>query len=175
MPGTTRTLRASGHRRGSVSSRVYFSTDKRGDRAAADAQAALERLLAGATMTDPQTLGDGSLLPAGLQDADEQAIAGTYGADFARTVSKLKPGEWQGPVESAFGLHLVRVTDRQETELPSFDAVRDELAEEWRRQSEEAAKQAYFKGLLERYEIEATDSVRPLIDPAVAMLRGNAK
>lgn len=154
---------------------VYFSTDKRGDRAAADARAALGRLLAGGTMTDPQALGDGSLLPVGLQDVNEQAIEGTYGADFARTVIKLKPGEWQGPIESSFGLHLVLITAHRETETRPFEAVRDSLVEDWRRRAEETAKQAYFKGLLERYDIEATDSVRPLIDPALATLRGDAK
>lgn len=152
---------------------VYFSSDKRGERARADAEAALGKLAASGRGPDPATLGDSSLLPAEMQDADEQAIAGSFGEEFARTVVKLKPDEWQGPIESSFGQHLVRVTDRQEAEARPFDVVRNELIEEWRRRAQETAKNAYFKGLLQRYDIEATESVRPLIAPALATIRGD--
>ena len=47
--------------------------------------------------------------------------------------------------------------------------------DDWRRRARESAKQAYFAELLETYDIEATESVRPLIDPAVATLRGDSK
>jgi hypothetical protein len=152
---------------------VFFSSDKRGDRAAADAQALLARLSVAGANADPGNAGDSTLLPGELLDAEEQEVASTYGAEFAKTAMKLAPGAWQGPVESAFGQHLVRVTARREAEPRPFEAVREILVEEWRRREEAAAKELYFKGLLERYDIEATDSVRPLIDPALATLRGD--
>jgi hypothetical protein len=154
---------------------VFFSTDKRGDRAAADARAFLGRLSAAGVGSAPRNAGDSSLLPGELLDADEQAISGIFGAEFAKAVMTLAPGAWQGPVESAFGQHLVRVTARKEAEPRPFEAVRGTLVEEWRRQGEAAAKELYFKSLLERYDVVATDSVRPLIDPALATLRGEAK
>ena len=154
---------------------VYFSAEKRGDRAPEDARAALVQLSAGSPSSDPAAIGDGSLLPAEMQDADEQAIAGVFGAEFARTVIQLSPGEWQGPIESPFGLHLVRITARREPQARPFEAVRDSLVEDWRHRAQENAKQAYFAGLLEKYDIEATESVRPLLDPALATLRGDAK
>jgi hypothetical protein len=152
---------------------VLFSADKRGERAAADARAALAVLAADGDAA--AQLGDGSLLPGELKEADEQTIASVYGTGFATAVMKLAPGQWQGPIESAFGLHLVRVTDRKEVEPRPFEAVRASLEEEWLRRSEQAAMDAYFKGLLQRYEIEATDSARPLIAPAIATLRGDGK
>lgn len=151
---------------------VFFSSDKRGERAAADAQALLARLSAAGANPDPGNAGDGSLLPAEMLDADEQAIASSFGAGFAKAVMTLAPVGWQGPVESEFGQHLVRVTARQEAQARPFEAIRAALIEEWRRRGEADAKELYFKGLLERYAIEATDSVRPLIDPALATLRG---
>ena len=152
---------------------VFFSPDKRGERAAIDARAALVRLSAGGDAADQP--GDSSMLPGELREADEETIAGVYGVGFAAAIMKLAPGQWHGPIESAFGLHLVRVTDRREAVPQPFEAVRALLAEEWRRRSEQAAMNAYFKGLLQRYEIEATDNVRPLIEPAIATLRGDAK
>ena len=154
---------------------VFFSTDKRGDRAAADARAMLDRLSAAGAGSIPRNAGDSSLLPNELQDADEQTISGVFGAEFAKAVMTLAPGEWHGPVESAFGLHLVRVTARRDSQPRPFEAIRGSLVVEWQRRSEIAAKDAYFKALLERYDVVATDNVRPLIDPALATLRGETK
>lgn len=151
---------------------VFFSVEKRGDRTAADVRAALARLTSGGSQPDPAKLGDSTLLPDRMKAADEQEIAGVFGPDFARSVGALTPSGWAGPVESEFGLHLVRVTERQEPEVRPFEAVRDELEEEWRRRANESARQAYFKGLLDRYDIVATDGVRSMVDPAVATLRG---
>jgi hypothetical protein len=147
---------------------LYFSTDKRGDRAAADARGALARLSGAGADADPGSVGDASLLPDAMQDADELAIAGVFGDAFAKAVIALEPGPWRGPVESAFGLHLVRVTARREAEPRDFEAVREALAKE------AEAKQVYFRELLDRYDISATDSVRPLVEPALATLRGDA-
>lgn len=153
---------------------LYFSTDKRGDRAAADARGALARLSGAGADADPGSMGDASLLPDAMQDADELAIAGVFGDAFAKAVIALEPGPWRGPVESAFGLHLVRVTARREAEPRDFEVVREALAEEWRHRKEAEAKQVYFRELLDRYDISATDSVRPLVEPALATLRGDA-
>jgi hypothetical protein len=154
---------------------VFFSEDKRGDAAARDAQALLARLAAGGRDADPGDVGDGTLLPREMSDADQQAIAGVFGDGFAGAVMTQTPGRWNGPVASAFGQHLVRVTARREGAARGLDEIRAELVEEWHRRGQADAKTLYFKGLLERYEIDATDSVRPLIDPALAALRGEAQ
>jgi hypothetical protein len=151
---------------------VFFSSDKRGERAVKDAEALLGRLSMAGANADPGNAGDTTLLPGELMDAEEQEIASVFGAEFAKSVMTLAPGEWQGPVASAFGQHLVRVTARKEAEARPFAEVRDALTQEWRHHGEADAKALYFKGLLERYDIDATDSVRPLIDPALATLRG---
>lgn len=151
---------------------VYFSIDKRGSRAASDARALLAGLVAAGTAVAATNAGDSTLLPREMRDADQQEIAGIFGAEFAAAVMALPAGTWHGPVESAFGQHLVRITDRREAQARSFEAVRGTLAEEWRRRSEAEAKALYFRTLLERYDIQATDTVRALIDPALANLRG---
>jgi hypothetical protein len=154
---------------------VFFSTDKRGDAATREAQALLASLSAAGANADPGNAGDGTLLPREMTDADQQAIASVFGDGFAGAVMTLEPGGWKGPVASAFGQHLVRVTSRSEGATRPFEEIRADLVEEWHRRGQTDAKALYFKGLLERYDIEATDSVRPLIDPALATLRGGAK
>lgn len=154
---------------------VYFSPDRRGGRAAEDARAALARLAAGGGPGDAAELGDPSLLPAEVVAADEQAIAGWFGPEFARAAVALAPGAWQGPIESAFGLHLVRVVEREEARPLPFEAVRAELAGEWRREREAAAKEAYFAGLLQKYDVQVAVSLQPLVGPALATVSGEAE
>jgi hypothetical protein len=120
-------------------------------------------------------LGDPTLLPAEVVAADEREIAAQFGVDFARAVGELTPGEWRGPLRSAFGLHLVRVTGREDGRPRGYDEVRDELVAEWHRERDEAAQQAYFAGLLREYEIEVAESLRPLLAPALAAVGGATK
>ena len=65
----------------------------------------------------------------------------------------LIPGQWQGPVRSAYGLHVVYVQERQEGRLPDLNAVRDRvrlaLLSERRRDS----KNKFYKTLRDHYEI----------------------
>jgi parvulin-like peptidyl-prolyl isomerase len=149
---------------------VYFSADKRGDRAVADAREALARLRQGGPDAVPAAMGDASLLPATLSDADERAITTQFGAEFARAVAALEPGAWNGPVASEFGQHLVRVTARDAGRPRSFDEARAELVDDWRRDMQAAARAAYFAGLLRKYDVQATAATQPLLGPALAEL-----
>lgn len=151
---------------------VFFSTARRGDRAATDALRALARLTRRDRAVDAAGLGDASLLPRVLTDSDEQTIAGQFGAEFARTIGTIAPGVWQGPIASEFGLHLVLVSARVEGQLRTFDEVRAELLDEWQREQEAAARNAYFAGLLRKYDVQATARAQRMIGPAMALLQG---
>jgi hypothetical protein len=151
---------------------VYFSSARRGDRTARDARRALEQLMTGGRGVDPAQMGDASLLPPALADVDEQAITNQFGPVFARAATRIEPGAWEGPIESEFGLHLVRVTARDEGRPRAFEEVRAQLLDEWRREKETAARQAYFAGLLRKYDVQATAPAQPLLAPALALLKG---
>ena len=57
---------------------------------------------------------------------------------------------------SEFGAHLVFVTARDEGQVPTFEEVRAQLTEEWQREQEANARNAYFAALLEKYDVQAT-------------------
>src|SRR5215470_15490365 len=97
---------------------VYLSRDRRGERLAADARSLLARLRAGDGNGDPAALGDPLPLPAG-------EIARLFGEGFAARLVELEPGRWEGPVESAYGLHLVLVKERVPGRMPALEEVRD--------------------------------------------------
>lgn len=139
---------------------VFFSREKRKD-AAADAREALTKLTAGtARSTD---LGDPTLIDAELRDADTQAIASQFGSEFAKSVQRLKPGTWNGPIESGYGLHLVRVSELKPGRLLEFAEVKTQALERWRDQRQSEENEKYFTGLLKKYDVVVDENVKPLV------------
>ncbi|WP_255440512.1 peptidylprolyl isomerase [Paracoccus sp. MC1854] len=61
---------------------------------------------------------------------------------FADAVVALEKGAISAPVQSQFGWHVIRLNDSRTQTPPEFEAVRDQLANEVRRQKVEAEVQA---------------------------------
>ena len=106
------------------------------------------------------------LIETEFHDESEQSISGTFGPGFARAVFSLEPGDWSGPIESGYGLHLVRVSTLQTAQLRPFSEVRERVAQEWRREQEKSAKERYLAELRKKYGLVADDAVKPLVAPA---------
>lgn len=139
-------------------SHIYFNRERRGDRAADDARSALQQL-SGAAAEKAAEFGDRFLGQSDFEAADEQAIAGVLGPEFARQVLATAPGSWSGPVKSGYGLHLVRVRSRQAARPQAFAAVREEVLSEWRQQQAKQGLDDYFAGLHKKYELRVDEAV----------------
>jgi hypothetical protein len=140
---------------------VYFSREKRAD-AETDAKAALVELGRGA---DPTKLGDRLLLDTEMRNADERTISAQFGPDFAKSVLALRPGDWNEPIVSGYGLHLVRVSEWTPARPLEFDAVKEPVLDRWRNEQQRDVSARYFAGLLKKYGVAVDESVRPLIGP----------
>jgi hypothetical protein len=138
---------------------VFFSREKR-VAAATEARAALSDLSRGANAAD---FGDRLLVDSEIIDADMQSVAGQFGRDFANAVFALKPGSWSGPIESGYGLHLVRVSEVKPGKQRAFSEVRIQVLEYWREQRQRSDNEKYFASLLKKYDVVVDDSVKPLI------------
>ncbi len=146
---------------------VHFSRERRKD-AARDAALALARLTRATPPATPD-VGDSMLLPPELRDADEHAVAAAFGPDFARAVFALQPGGWHGPIESGYGLHLVRVASVEPTRRREFAEVRAQLLERWREQRSREREAQYLARLMEKYSVVIDESVKPLVgSPSLA-------
>jgi parvulin-like peptidyl-prolyl isomerase len=117
---------------------------------AAEAQRLLELLRDGG---DPGALGDVSMLPSGFDAASRDEIARQFGEDFAEALVGLEPGGWVGPIRSPFGIHLVRVTERQPARQPALAEIRERVLAEWREQRRREAREQVYLRLRERYEV----------------------
>jgi peptidyl-prolyl cis-trans isomerase C len=89
---------------------LYFSFDRRRERARDDGVRSLAKLVAKPTGTRfAATVADAFMLQDYYADRSQQPLAKEFGPNFATELFQLKPGSWQGPIESGYGCHLVWV------------------------------------------------------------------
>jgi hypothetical protein len=147
---------------------VYLSSERRGEAARADAEKLLAELQAGRGPTDPTQAGDPTLLPATLEQASPQVIANSFGQDFAQQIDEAPVGQWFGPIQSGFGLHLVKVDERAAGKAPTLEEIRPLVLREW--QSEERRRQssAFLDALKGKYEIRVEGPAAALYEAPAA-------
>ncbi len=138
---------------------VFFNPQTRRD-AAGDANAALAALSIGAPIG---SFGDPFPIDAEVRDDILQNVAGQFGDGFGNAVFALMPGQWQGPIASSFGLHLVRVTEAKPARQLAFSEVEPQVRERWRDEHQRQANVEHYENLMQKYGVVVDDSVRPLI------------
>ncbi len=132
---------------------VYFSTEQRGDQARPSAERLLAELQAGRGPAILAEAGDPTLLPGEMQSASAQVIVNAFGSDFAEQVLAAPVGQWTGPLQSGFGLHLVRVDDRKAGATPAFEQIRPIVVREWQSGQRTEFNKAFLDGLRAKYDI----------------------
>ncbi len=143
---------------------VFLSPERHGEKVAQQAASVLELLLTDPAI-DTASLGDATLLPGELPLSSKTAIAQTFGDDFAEAVDTAMPGRWTGPIESSFGVHLVRVSERRPGYVPALAEVRDAVAREWVNARRREIDEARFKALLDRYQVSIEGFTQPSASP----------
>jgi parvulin-like peptidyl-prolyl isomerase len=83
----------------------------------------------------------------------EQDLDRTFGGKFGAAVMALTPEEWSDPVESGYGLHLVKVTNRVESRIPELNEVIDRVITDIRYENRKAAEDQFYAEVAPRYQI----------------------
>ncbi|SEE81895.1 PPIC-type PPIASE domain-containing protein [Rhizobiales bacterium GAS191] len=128
---------------------LYFSSD-RGPGARDAAAAALAKIAgkpADTAEADPFMFRDYY-----AERAPDQ-IAKEFGPDFAKAVFRLKPGAWQGPVQSGYGWHLVFVDAMEPGRVPAFEEVAPDVKSAWMDQKQREIKRIAFEAMRARYTV----------------------
>ena len=77
------------------------------------------------------SLGDTFLLEHRFEATPTSEIAKQFGDKFVAKLADVPTGQWFGPVQSGYGVHLVFVENRTEGRLPELVEVRDAVRREW--------------------------------------------
>ena len=139
---------------------VFLNPDKRKD-LATDAKQLLASLNGGAAS---ETLGDPTLVPFDYSLATKSEIARTFGERFAEDAIKLESGDWTGPVYSAYGGHLLKVSERIEAHQPALADIRELVKREYLVQQRKEQKDLAYQKLREGYEV----TIEPLSEPVTS-------
>lgn len=133
---------------------LYFSPDKRGGKAHDDAMKALARIKA-----EPEQsmvlvgLADRFMFQDYYADRTPEALGREFGSQFAASVQKVRPGFWQGPLESGYGWHLVFVGSVIPGRIPLFEEVEDDVKTAWLADQKQQALQKAYEGMRAKYTV----------------------
>ena len=102
---------------------------------------------------DPINVGRPTMLPSREDAAALDLVARDFGQEFVRQLEQVPLGQWHGPVQSPFGTHVVRVTQRTPGALPALDDIRVAVTREWERERRERALEANLAELRRKYPV----------------------
>ncbi len=133
---------------------VYFSPDRRGQSARADAIHTLKKLAGKSEdSTDAAALADPFMFQDYYGDRTPEQLAKEFGPNFAQSLFQLKPGSWQGPIESGYGWHLVWVDSITPSRVPQFEEVEPDVKSAWMAEQQAETKRKMFEAMRARYEV----------------------
>lgn len=141
---------------------VFFSAEKRGW----DDALAAARVAASGRVNDWGAAGDRFFYQRTYVNADPAEIASHLGEDFSKALAELpvEPGNWQGPLRSTSGYHVIRMLRRSEASLPPFAKVRPIVLDDWLRADRDAALERAVGNIVSNYDTRIEDGI--LADPA---------
>lgn len=109
-----------------------------------EAKAALGGEIRGGSISLPGVVGGKP-----MRDVESQ-----FGQQFVRGLAALQPSEdWQGPIASGFGWHLVRLRNRYRDKA-DFDEIREQIENDWRSAEVAARKERAYAILRSAYRVD---------------------
>ena len=124
---------------------VYF----RDDRAAAEQ--ALSAIRNGSM--SPDDLGDIFWLGRQMERYSAKQLLVLMGFRFERALQAMPLDDWQGPLQSGQGWHLVRVLERHEPRLLPDEELNRRLADDWKADWRNRRRAETFAGLRAHYDV----------------------
>ena len=141
-------------------SHVYLNPELHGKSLDADIANLLEQLRQSSPDTVIEMVGDPIMIPSSFDKASQREVSRHFGKDFAVKLQEITPGQWQGPVPSGYGVHLVKIYKTTAGRIPALAEVRDEVRRDLQNHRRLEVNEATYQRLRERYTV----GVEPLQD-----------
>lgn len=123
-----------------------------GEQAARQLKAALTARRAG--FEDAPGYGDRIPFTQNFVDRGQDFVANQFGKAFADAVAALKPsGQWQGPIRSDYGWHVVLLTGRRPAMTAPFEEVRGQVKDDLIAERTAAEREKALDDLVKHYDV----------------------
>lgn len=137
-------------------SHIYLSPEEHGNNLESAAQDILSGLKNGSK--DWVSQGDPFMLKRNFKTLSAIEVTRLFGPTFSKGLFELNEDSWQGPVESAFGLHLIRIDEVTPRLTPRFEEVRKNAEIAWRNEAQRSNNQTALKKLIQKYKVDVQDA-----------------
>lgn len=135
-------------------SHVYLNVEKRANTLEEDVRTLLQQLNGIGSEANPENFGDAIMLPKHYPLSSLNIIARQFGSNFADDIAGLRPGSWQGPIESSYGLHLVLIHESVAGRDPDLSEIRPAVEREYVAKRQREIKEEAYQKLKEQYPVE---------------------
>ena len=131
---------------------IYLSPKGRSDTVVSVAQAKLDDP---ALDADWKSQSDPFMTGLSFTKLAQPAVQRDFGTAFAKNLFALpNTSGWQGPINSAFGVHLVRLTNVTTEYLPEFTTIQAEVEAVWLDEAKRIENTEALKNLIGKYRVE---------------------
>jgi hypothetical protein len=136
---------------------VYLDPQKHGENLTRDINQMLAELRLAGSKPDVSKMGDSLLLEQSFKALTAGEISKQFGEKFATKLADVTVGEWSGPIESGYGVHLVLVSEREDGFVPALAEVRASVKHEWLNAQRSEINEKFYQTLLKRYTVTVED------------------
>ena len=90
-------------------------------------------------------------------DKSESQVSRHFGIEFAQGLFavNVQPGQWQGPIESAYGQHLVMLNKKTTAKVPPLSTIRAQVTQDLQRKLYAETLQKQIDQLIAQYQVVA--------------------
>lgn len=134
-------------------SQIFLDVSQQGEQVYADIDRIMEELSNSPVDVDITMYGDSFMGGYTFNNEADFSVSRLFGQVFTQAIFELPVGQWAGPVESGYGLHIVRVNSRTNSRKPPLEQVRDRVRMEWVAQQQRETNDMLYAELRKRYEI----------------------
>jgi len=132
---------------------LYLNPEKHGENLARDTAQLLAKLNQAGGDTGFAAMGDPFMLDNNFTAVPAGEVTKQFGDNFTAKLGEILPGQWQGPVESGFGVHVVFIAERTQGRLPPLKDVREAVSREWDSARRVEANEKIYQEMLKRYTV----------------------
>ena len=133
---------------------LYFSPDRKGDKAAVAARSVLAAINADpATVRRASERGDPIMLPRDFRRETAPDVARLFGDRFAAQLFQQPVGIWRGPISSGYGFHLVRIEEMSGPQMPELNSIIEKVRADWMYEKRQELNTTIYEKFKQRYEI----------------------
>jgi len=143
-------------------SHIFISPETHDGRLDEHAQALLDRVEQTNGQIDAwKAIGDPFIMNRQFKNLSATDVNRLFGEGFTKGIFNANGSDWQGPIKSAFGLHLVRIDGVTSKTTPSLEDISPQVEQAWQEEAVSTANADRLKALIGKYKIDIQDIHEP--------------